>query len=103
MTTLSTHVLDMANGEPVGGLGVHLSRRGETGWELLVDTVTDADGRCSFGEVVAGRHRLGFETGGHGNELYPYVHVVIEIDDDRPHYHIPLLLSPFGFTTYRGS
>jgi len=103
MSTVSTHVLDTAKGEPAAGLEVHLSRRGETGWVRIAQGSTDRDGRHSFGEVEPGRHRIGFETGAAGNPLYPYVHVVFEIDGGRPHYHIPLLLSPFGYSTYRGS
>ncbi len=103
MTTLSSHVLDTATGEPAAGLGVHLSRRSDDGWEVVSETVTDADGRCSFGSVAAGVHRLGFETGDYGNEMYPFVHVVFTVDQARDHYHVPLLLSPFGYSTYRGS
>lgn len=103
MTTLSTHVLDTASGNPAVDLGVHVSRRVHEGWERVAEGVTDVNGRCELGEIDQGRHRLGFETGDHGNRFYPYVHVVFEADADRPHYHIPLLLSPYGFTTYRGS
>ena len=104
MTSLSTHVLDTATGEPAAGMSVHLSRWGEDGWERLGEFVTDDDGRVSgFGDLSGGRHRLGFETGDYGNEFYPFVAVVFEVDEARPHYHVPLLLSPFGYTTYRGS
>jgi 5-hydroxyisourate hydrolase len=104
MTTVSTHVLDTADGEPAVGMRVHLSRWGATRWERLGESSTDVDGRVSdFGELGVGRYRLGFETGEHGNDFYPFVAVVFEIDGERPHYHIPLLLSPFGYTTYRGS
>lgn len=104
MTTLSTHVLDTATGEPAAGMRVHLSRPGSSGWERLAEYTTDDDGRISgFGELAGGRYRLGFETGDYGNEFYPFVAVVFEVDADRPHYHVPLLLSPFGYSTYRGS
>jgi 5-hydroxyisourate hydrolase len=103
MTTLSTHVLDTSTGEPAAGMEVHLSRAGDEGWVRLGDFVTDEDGRASLGEVAAGRHRLGFETGAYGNEFYPYVAVAFEVDEERPHYHVPLLLSPYGYSTYRGS
>ncbi|MGD2102895.1 MAG: hydroxyisourate hydrolase [Acidimicrobiia bacterium] len=103
MTTLSTHVLDTSTGDPAIGLGVHLSRRVDDEWERVGEGATDTDGRYDFGEVSMGTHRLGFETGAHGNVFYPYVHVVFEVDADRPHYHIPLLLSQYGLTTYRGS
>lgn len=104
MSTLSTHVLDTTVGEPAVGMGVHLSRSVDGVWETLVPTETDSDGRAGgFGELVPGTYRLGFETGTYGNELYPFVHVVFTIDAAKDHYHIPLLLSRFGYTTYRGS
>lgn len=104
MTTLSTHVLDTATGEPAAGMPVHLSRAGDDGWERLGEHTTDKDGRVAgFGEISGGRHRLGFETGEYGNEFYPFVAVVFEVDPERDHYHVPLLLSPYGYTTYRGS
>ncbi|MGH3650947.1 MAG: hydroxyisourate hydrolase [Acidimicrobiia bacterium] len=105
MTTLSTHVLDTATGAPVSGMRVHLSRAGvEGGWEMIAESQTDDDGRVAgFGDLEAGRHRLGFETGEYGNEFFPFVHVVFEVEEGRSHYHVPLLLSPYGYTTYRGS
>ena len=104
MTTLSTHVLDTATGEPAVGMSVHLSRAGDNGWERLGEFTTDRDGRVvGFGELGGGRYRLGFETGEYGNEFYPFVAVVFEVDGARPHCHVPLLLSQFGYSTYRGS
>lgn len=104
MTTLSTHVLDTSTGEPAVAMRVHLSRREGAHWERVGDAVTDADGRVAgFGEVAGGRYRLGFETGEYGVDFYPYIHVVFEVVEDRPHYHVPLLLGSYGFTTYRGS
>lgn len=104
MTTLSTHVLDTATGEPAAGMRVHLSRAVDKGWERIGEHTTDNDGRVSgFAEISAGRHRLGFETGEYGNQFYPFVAVVFEVDSDRSHYHVPLLLSPYGYSTYRGS
>lgn len=104
MTTLSTHVLDTATGEPAAGMTVHLSRWSGDGWERLAEFATDDHGRVAgFGELGGGRHRLGFETGAYGNEFYPFVAVVVELDAERSHYHVPLLLSPYGYSTYRGS
>lgn len=104
MTTLSTHVLDTANGEPAAGLRVHLSRAAEEGWVMVAEHETDGGGRVAdFGDLAGGRYRLGFETGEYGNPMFPFVHVVFEVEAGRPHYHVPLLLSPFGYTTYRGS
>lgn len=104
MTTVSTHVLDTGSGEPGVGMKVHLARAADGGWEMVGEARTDAEGRASgFGDLTGGRYRLGFETGEYGNEMFPFVHVVFELDPTRPHYHIPLLLGPFGYTTYRGS
>ena len=104
MTTLSTHVLDTATGEPAAGMEVHLSRWVEGSWVSLACSTTDDDGRVTdFGEMEAGRYRLGFETGRHGYTFFPFVHVVFDVDETRPHLHVPLLLSPFGYSTYRGS
>lgn len=103
MTTLSTHVLDTTDGSPAGGMEVHVSRWVDDAWDELGRGTTDEDGRVSFGSVSAGRHRIGFETGAHGNEFFPFVHIVFEVEPDRDHYHVPLLLSRFGYTTYRGS
>ena len=104
MTTLSTHVLDMATGEPAAGMTVHLSRASEHGWERMGELTTDEDGRVAgFGDLVGGRYRLGFETGEYGNDFYPFVAVVFELEEERPHCHVPLLLSPYGYSTYRGS
>jgi 5-hydroxyisourate hydrolase len=83
---------------------VTLSRAGDGGWDRLGEHITDEDGRISgFGDLSPGRHRLGFETGEYGNEFYPFVAVVFEVVEGRPHYHVPLILSPFGYSTYRGS
>lgn len=104
MSTLSTHVLDTSTGEPAAGLEVHLSMSGDDGWEQLAAAFTDGDGRAGgFGVLLPGTYRLGFETGGYGNDFYPFVHVVFVVAEDRDHYHVPLLLSPYGYTTYRGS
>ena len=104
MTTLSTHVLDTATGEPAAGMRVSLSRAAKGGWDRLGEYITDEDGRVSeFDELSPGRHRLGFETGEYGNDFYPFVAVVFEIEEGRAHCHVPLLLSPFGYSTYRGS
>ena len=103
MTTISTHVLDTSTGEPAPGMEVHLSRWEDDGWVRVGEGLTDEDGRHVFGETVPGRHRIGFETGVAGNPLYPFVHVVFEVEEGRPRYHVPLLLSPYGYSTYRGS
>jgi 5-hydroxyisourate hydrolase len=111
MSTLSTHVLDAASGNPAGGMRVALEHRDADGrWRPLGDGVTDADGRVrdlASGGLVAGPHRLVFATGDYFTAtgqagFYPEVSVTFNVTDER-HYHVPLLLSPYAFSTYRGS
>jgi 5-hydroxyisourate hydrolase len=104
MTTLSTHVLDTSKGRPATGMVVRLARWVDERWMTVGESTTDQDGRVTgFGDLEEGRFRLGFETGDYGNEFYPFIHVVFTIDGVDPHYHVPLLLSPYGYSTYRGS
>jgi 5-hydroxyisourate hydrolase len=98
---ITTHVLDTARGRPASGVPVRLERDGG----VLADTATDADGRARLAErAVAGRYRLTFDTGAYLGEsgFFPEVIVVFEVSEGG-HYHVPLLLSPFGYSTYRGS
>jgi 5-hydroxyisourate hydrolase len=93
---ISTHVLDTAAGTPACGLPVTLEGEG-----VVRHAVTDEDGRvASFGIVNAGAYRLTFDTTGH-SEFFPRVSVDFTVGDER--LHVPLLLSPFGYSTYRGS
>jgi 5-hydroxyisourate hydrolase len=112
MSGLTTHVLDTARGLPAVGMrvDVHTSRDG--GWVEVGGGVTNADGRVPGllpdGPLAAGTYRLTFGTGAwfeaQGIEgFYPEVSVVCAIDDPTRHYHVPLLISPFAFSTYRGS
>jgi 5-hydroxyisourate hydrolase len=111
MSTLSTHVLDAASGQPAAGVRVTLDRREGDGWEPLGEGVTDDDGRVrdlAPGGLGAGVHRLVFATGDYfaatgQTGFYPEVPVVFQVTDPDRHYHVPLLLSPFAFSTYRGS
>jgi len=98
MATLSTHVLDTAAGRPAVGVPVALSK---VDGELLAEATTDDDGRVApiGGDLEPGDYRLRFETGG---PFYPEVVVTFRITADE-HHHVPLLLSPHGYTTYRGS
>jgi 5-hydroxyisourate hydrolase len=110
--SVSTHVLDTARGRPATGVPVTLSHRGPDGaWSVLGSGVTDVDGRVrelSEGGLAAGVYRLVFDTqkyfeaqGTHG--FYPEVSVVFTVPDFGEHLHVPLLLSPFGYSTYRGT
>jgi 5-hydroxyisourate hydrolase len=109
--SLSTHVLDTARGRPAAGVRVMVELRDGDGWRGVGGGVTDADGRVPGlleGVLSAGTHRLTFETGAWFQAqgvagFYPEVTVVCQIEDPGAHYHVPLLLSPYGYSTYRGS
>ena len=111
MSTLSTHVLDAVSGLPATGVRVALDRRNGQGWQPLGEAVTDDDGRVrdlAPGGLGVGVHRLIFATGEYfaatgQSAFYPEVSVVFEVTDPGRHYHVPLLLSPFAYSTYRGS
>ena len=116
MTTkckITTHVLDISLGRPAQAIKVLLDFRGEEGWEEYAKGVTNEDGRlfdliAPDKEIDKGMYRLSFETAGYFSAqgmtgFYPYVAVVFEVNDPDEHYHVPLLLSPFGYSTYRGS
>ena len=105
MSTLSTHVLDTAAGTPAAAMTVALR---EASGAVLETVATDDDGRARFDGEHAGVVVLRFETGAwltaHDRPaFFPYVDVAVHLDDARPHHHVPLLLSPFGYSTYRGS
>lgn len=105
--TMSTHVLDAALGRPATGVTVALEHPDGT----VTTAVTDDDGRVAAlaaGPLPGGVYRVRFDTGayfaGTGQRgFYPEVVVAVTIDADRPHTHVPLLLSPFAYSTYRGS
>lgn len=110
--SISTHVLDTMRGAPAAGLGVTLSRREPDGdWKEVGESVTDADGRIrtfTDDELEAGDYQLRFDTRPYFersglNAFYPEVLVVFNVEDAGGHLHIPVLLSAFGYTTYRGS
>jgi 5-hydroxyisourate hydrolase len=110
MSAITTHVLDIARGSPAAGMRVSLDVRFPDGaWKQLGTAVTDNDGRAGrlLPEGVAlaeGAYRLTFDTRAyHPDGLYPEVTVTFQVRDARRHYHIPLLLSPHGYTTYRGT
>jgi 5-hydroxyisourate hydrolase len=98
MSSLSTHVLDTAAGLPAPGIAVRLEGRDGV---LMDESVTDADGRVGSlgGELGPGDYVLRFATEG---VFFPEVVVVFTVSDER-HHHVPVLLSPYGYTTYRGS
>lgn len=111
MSGLSTHVLDLARGVPAAGVPVRLTR-GET---LLFEGRTDADGRCrpiAADALEAGAYRLRFEVAGYFRDAGvaladpPFldgIAIDFAVADPARHHHVPLLVSPFGYSTYRGS
>jgi 5-hydroxyisourate hydrolase len=105
--SLSTHVLDATAGRPANGVPVRLEVRTEEGWELASERMTDADGRVPdlAGDLTPADYRLIFDTGHYfgGETFYPEVVVTIRVAEPETHHHVPLLLSPWAYTTYRGS
>jgi len=114
MSPITTHVLDTALGRPAEGIAVVLELANpEERWTELAHGLTDADGRIGSllpdGAILArGTYRLRFATAAYFAALgvsafYPEVVVLFRIDDPAGHFHLPLLLSPFAYSTYRGS
>lgn len=108
--SLSTHVLDTTSGLPASGVALRLDRRDGDRWVELADATTDTDGRVGdLAETLEpGVHRVVFETGAWWRlqdvtGFFPEVAVVFEVTEPAQHHHVPLLLSPHGYTTYRGS
>jgi 5-hydroxyisourate hydrolase len=99
--SLSTHVLDTANGRPAAGVPVELRRDGQ----VVSASVTDADGRAAFGDVGEGVFELEFSVGAYFGErrFLDEIPIRFTIDDADAHYHVPLLVSPWAYSTYRGS
>jgi len=109
--SITTHVLDTATGRPASHVPVHLELLEGHGhvWSLVGSGSTDADGRCKTlvppgAPVAHGIYRLRFDTAAYlgAGAFFPTVEIVFAVHDDR-HHHVPLLLSPFGYSTYRGS
>jgi 5-hydroxyisourate hydrolase len=114
MNRISTHVLDTAQGKPAKDVSVRLERQEPNGeWRVLSLLRTDSDGRCAQllpenETLSAGIYRIAFDTAtyyrAHKSEgLYPVVEITFEAREGESQFHIPLLLSPHGYTTYRGS
>jgi 5-hydroxyisourate hydrolase len=113
MKRISTHILDLALGKPASSVVVRLEKQEPSGWRLLTADRTDSDGRCSQllperEDLSPGFYRLAFNTGAYYEAqqvgaLYPVVEVTFRVNDGETQLHIPLLLSPNGYTTYRGS
>ena len=110
---ITTHVLDTARGRPAAGVAIRLERAGSgSAWREVGRGETNGDGRLTTllapGSLETGTYRITFDTGAyfarHGVAgFYPTVSIVFDIAAPGEHYHVPLLISPYGYSTYRGS
>ena len=109
---ITTHALDTRLGRPASGLSIALSMHTDGSWVELASGVTDSDGRITDllrpGSLTPGIYQMRFDTGAYHSALevagfYPEVLITFEVVNVDEHYHIPLLVSPFGYSTYRGS
>lgn len=113
MSGITTHVLDTSRGKPASGVPITLEIRTENGWRELGRAATDGDGRAhnllaEGTSVIPGTYRITFATAVYFQDqgiegFYPEASIVFEVRDAAQHYHVPLLLSPYGYSTYRGS
>jgi 5-hydroxyisourate hydrolase len=111
MSRITTHVLDTSRGRPAAGVPVTLEVRTGDEWKTLGRASTDIDGRARDlmdGDLVAGTYRLTFDTKAYFSSsgvdgFYPVAQIVFDVRDASQHHHVPLLLSPFSYSTYRGS
>lgn len=110
-SSITTHVLDTARGKPATGIPVSLHLQSDGSWHELGRGITNQEGRITdllpASSLKPGKYQLTFETAGYlssyGKAFFPEVAIAFAIDDPAQHYHVPLLLSPYGYTTYRGS
>jgi 5-hydroxyisourate hydrolase len=110
---ITTHVLDLGRGRPAAGISVTLELRQRSEWTAVGSGVTDQNGRLATltedFTIVPGTYRLAFDVGGYHRDhgaaapFFPEANITFDVRDAREHYHVPLLLSPFGYSTYRGS
>jgi 5-hydroxyisourate hydrolase len=114
MSPITTHILDTSRGLPAADVRVILDRQtGPQSWTEVASGATNADGRIAdllpdSAPITAGVYRLRFATAAYFHSLdvpsfFPEVQILFQVDDPRGHWHVPLLLSPYGYTTYRGS
>jgi 5-hydroxyisourate hydrolase len=110
---ITTHVLDVSIGRPAQGIPVILQTQVVGAeWKEIARGVTDSNGRVANlllpGKLTVGNYRLHFDTGAYfaarqAASFYPFVEITFAVNDGEQHYHVPLLVSPYGYTTYRGS
>ena len=112
MSQITTHILDTSKGKPASGISIVLYRGLNDDWNEMARGLTNSDGRITdllSKEMVLppGMYKLRFETKDYFEKdarstFYPYIEIIFDIQSAE-HYHIPLLLNPFGYSTYRGS
>lgn len=111
MSSMTTHILDTALGRPASGVPLILAKAGGGGWKSVGRGMTDIDGRCKIllkdAALKRGVYRLTFGVSSYFKRtrqtgFYPSVSIIFQVRDSR-HHHVPLLLSPWGYSTYRGS
>ena len=112
MSQITTHVLDVSAGRPGRDIGIRLMNKPGKDWQTIAQGITNSDGRVSdllpSGKILTpGIYKMVFETGNYFSDqkiktFYPSVEILFSVFDDA-HYHVPLLISPFGYSTYRGS
>lgn len=109
---ITTHVLDTSAGRPGKGIAIELEREHRGMWNLVGGGITDDDGRLRTltpeGPLVVGTYRIRFQTGAYfaannTSGFFPVVEIQFSVTDASAHYHVPLLLSPYSYSTYRGS
>jgi 5-hydroxyisourate hydrolase len=112
MSQITTHILDTSIGKPAEGVAITLYKQAGESWEAIANGITNQDGR--IGDLLEkqvllpkGYYKMRFELEAYFDRFgrkafYPFVDIVFNIDS-REHYHVPLLLNPYGYSTYRGS
>ena len=115
MSGITSHVLDTSRGAPAAGISVileiHTSDSGEENWTKVGGGTTNSDGRVpdlAKEPIRAGHYRINFQVASYfaaqqTEAFYPVVRIEFAVEDSLQHYHVPLLLNPFGYSTYRGS
>lgn len=109
MSKISTHVLDTSTGKPAAGMPVVLYKQHDDYWDIIAANTTDKDGRITEfadqnGKLLAGVYKLKFDVKDYfkGSAFFPFIEIAFSVSAGEK-YHVPLLLSPFGYSTYRGS
>jgi 5-hydroxyisourate hydrolase len=107
---ITTHILDVGVGKPAANVGVDLEMLVAKKWKKLASKKTNKDGRVEDllkpgSKAKAGTYRLSFKIGKYYKDetFYPYAEIVFQVKNIGQHYHVPLLVSPYGYSTYRGS